>query len=304
VSGPGGDHVGVVRAAGGVVWRDAGRGAVEVVVVNRPRYDDWTLPKGKLEPGEHPVLAAVREVHEETGVEGVPQVRLPSIGYLTGDPGVEKSVEFWSMRARTVHDRAPDHEVAQVRWVPLAQATSLLTYAHDRGVVAAFAALPRITAEVLVVRHAHAGSRHAWHGTDVLRPLDAVGARQIDRLTPLLAVFAPTRVVSATPQRCRETVERLGLPVGVCPAFDETSPEGVGGAVAALRALASPAPQTEPQPVGSTVVCSQGKVIPPMLSALRPANSTAIEAYDTPKGTGWLLAFAGTDAIAADPLIP
>jgi 8-oxo-dGTP diphosphatase len=293
----GGEHAGsVVRAAGGVVWRGTGAGNIEIVLVNRPRYDDWTLPKGKLEPGEHPILAAVREVQEETGIEGIPQVRLPTIGYLTGEPGVEKSVDFWSMRVRAEQDRAPDHEVAEVRWVPLARAQPLLTYAHDRGVVAAFAALPRVTGEVLVVRHAHAGSRRAWHGADELRPLDPVGMRQVARLTGLLAVFGPARVVSATPRRCRDTVERLGPPVRTCPAFDEEAPEGVTGALAALRSLASgPAP---------TVVCSQGRLIPPLLSALRPANSTAIEAYDTPKGTGWLLAFAGTDAVAADPLIP
>jgi len=62
------------------------------------RYNDWTLPKGKLEPGEPSLAAAVREVREETGIDGVPQVRLPSIQYLTGEPGVEKVVDFWSMR--------------------------------------------------------------------------------------------------------------------------------------------------------------------------------------------------------------
>jgi 8-oxo-dGTP diphosphatase len=288
---------GTVRAAGGVVWRSTGRDEVEIVLVHRPRYDDWTLPKGKLEPDEHPLLAAVREVQEETGIEAVPQVRLPTIGYLTAEPGVDKSVDFWAMRVRADHGRAPDHEVAEARWVPVTRAQALLTYAHDRGVVAAFAALPRITAEVVLVRHAHAGSRHAWHGTDDLRPLDSVGVQQAAALTGLLTAFGAARVVSATPRRCRDTVDGLGLPVAVYPAFDETSPDGVPGAVAALRALA-----LEATPV---VVCGQGKVIPPMLSALRPANTTAIEVYDTPKGTGWLLAFAaGTDTVAADPLVP
>src|SRR5690242_21339296 len=91
-----------VRAAGGVLWRGNGAGAVEVAVVHRPRYDDWTLPKGKFKVGEFPVQAAIREVLEETGVAGVPQVRLPSIGYLTGVPGQHKTVDFWSMRA--THD--------------------------------------------------------------------------------------------------------------------------------------------------------------------------------------------------------
>jgi 8-oxo-dGTP diphosphatase len=283
-----------VRAAGGVVWREATPGALEVAVVHRPRYDDWTLPKGKLDAGEHPVQAAIREVFEETGVAAVPQVRLPGVEYLTGEPGQYKTVDFWSMRVRRDFGRGADDEVSQVRWVAPRAATGLLTYAHDRGVLAAFVALPRITAEVLLVRHAHAGSRQAWHGPDELRPLDSVGLRQAAELCVVLELFAPAAVVSASARRCRDTVAPLGLPVKVDPALDEGSPEGVPGAHKALLTLA-----TNETPV---VVCSQGKVIPPLLTALHPGNSTATEGYRTPKGTGWLLALSGTDVVAADPL--
>jgi 8-oxo-dGTP diphosphatase len=288
----------VVRAAGGVPWRD-GDGGVEVVVVHRPRYGDWTLPKGKLDRGEHELVAAVREVREETGLTCAPQVRLPTIRYLTGDPGVEKLVDFWSMRVLADAGREPDHEIAEVRWVPLAEAAALLSYKHDRGVLAAFARLPRITAEVALVRHATAGSRAAWHGPDRLRPLDSVGHGQAAALVPLLLLTAPERVVSAAPVRCRETVlplaGALGLPVKVDPAFDEESPDGVPGAAAALRACAAASP--------ATVICSQGKVIAPLLRALQPGNAT-IEEYRTPKGTGWLLTLAGTAVVSADRLVP
>ena len=81
-----------------------------------------------------------------------------------------------------------------------------MSYKHDRGVLAAFAKLHRVTAEISLVRHAYAGSRHAWHGNDRLRPVDSVGHGQAERLSPLLEVTAPDRIVSATPQRCRETV--------------------------------------------------------------------------------------------------
>ena len=123
-----------IRAAGGVCWRPSADG-VHVCVVHRPRHGDWTLPKGKLEPGEHPMVAAVREVAEETSVHGVPMTRLPTIRYLTGEPGVEKVVHFWSMRADTWSDRAPDDEIEEVRWAPANGAHHLLSYAHDRGVV-------------------------------------------------------------------------------------------------------------------------------------------------------------------------
>ncbi len=285
----------VVRSAGGVVWREAPSGTVEVVLVYRSRYGDWTLPKGKLDPGEYPVQAAVREVFEETGVHAVPQVRLPTVGYLTGEPGQYKTVDFWSMRVREDRGREPDDEVSEVRWVAPRQATGMLTYAHDRGLLNAFLALPRIDAEVLLVRHAHAGSRQSWHGRpDELRPLDSVGIRQAVALCAVLESFAPAAVVSAAPRRCRDTVAPLGLPVTVEPAFDETSPEGVPGAVKALLALANSGTPT--------VVCSQGKVIPPLLATLHPGNVPAAEGYRTPKGAGWLLALSGTEVVSADPL--
>jgi 8-oxo-dGTP diphosphatase len=289
----------VVRAAGGIPWRVGGSG-LEVALVYRPRYGDWTLPKGKLERGEHPLVAAVREVHEETGLTCTPQVRLPTIQYLTGEPGVEKQVDFWSMAVRADAGREPDHEIAEVRWVPAAEAAGLLTYKYDRGVLAAFAALPRITALVVLVRHANAGARSAWHGPDRLRPLDSVGRRQVEALTPLLALTAPDRILSATPLRCRETVapvaEMLGLAVKVDPAFDEDSPDTVEGMAAAVRALAAER--------GTTLIGSQGKVIPPVLRLLRPASATMVEEFGTRKGTGWLVAFAGTNPVSADHIAP
>lgn len=286
-----------VRAAGGVPWR-SGPSGVEICLVYRPRYGDWTLPKGKLERHEPPIAAAAREVREETGLTCVPQVRLPTIRYLTGEPDVEKVVDFWSMRVRFDAGREPDDEIAEVRWVPLSDAPGALSYKHDRGVVAAFAKLPRITAEVWLIRHARAGTQHAWHGPDRLRPLDAVGHEQVARLTGALSAVPPDRLVSATPLRCRETLaslaELLGLPVKVDGAFDEDAPDGLAGAEAALRTLAAEG--------GSTAVCSQGKVIPPLLRRLRPAQAGSAEEFQTPKGTGWLLAWAGDSVLGADRL--
>src|SRR5947208_1719608 len=137
------------------------------------------------------------------------------------------------MRVRFDAGREPDDEIAEVRWVPLSDAPGALSYKHDRGVVAAFAKLPRITAEVWLIRHARAGTQHAWHGPDRLRPLDAVGHEQVARLTGALSAVPPDRLVSATPLRCRETLaslaELLGLPVKVDGAFDEDAPDGLGG---------------------------------------------------------------------------
>jgi 8-oxo-dGTP pyrophosphatase MutT (NUDIX family)/phosphohistidine phosphatase SixA len=281
----------VVRAAGGVVWRRVEGRVPEIVLVHRPRYDDWSLPKGKLDPGEHELTAAVREVFEETSVEAVPQVRLPSIRYLTGEPGVEKTVDFWSMRAVAWTPRPPDDEIEEARWVPAPDAQSALSYAHDRGVVRAFLALPPVTAVVALVRHAKAGRRREWSGPDGERPLEPAGERDAQALSGLLTLLRPDRVVSATPRRCLQTVEPLGLPIEIDGTFDE-----LHEAEPAATALAGLARRG-----GTTVVCSQGKLMPPLLAALTKRPDVN---FHTRKGAGWVLSFAGGRLVGWDRLAP
>jgi 8-oxo-dGTP diphosphatase len=278
----------LVLAAGGVVYRRRPEGDIEILVVHRPRYDDWSLPKGKLDPGEHRLAAAVREVREESGARGVPQVRLRTVTYLTGEPGVEKLVEYWSMRCLSDDGHEPDDEVDVRQWVPLATARDLLTYAHDRGVVATFSALPPVRGVVVLIRHAHAGRRAAWEGPDDERPLDTNGGRDAQNAAPLLALFAPERVISAPAVRCRDTVAPtaglLGLRLEIDGRFAEAGdPEE---ALHALRELAHATP--------TAVVCSQGGLIRPLLARIRPGGE-----QQTPKGTAWVLSFTESGEVVS-----
>jgi len=133
-----------VRAAGGLVWRatfvaddDGGeaQAGVEIVVVHRPRYDDWSFPKGKLDKGETYEDAAVREVAEETGLHCEPDQELPSTWYLDGK-GRLKLVRYWAMRVVGLEPWAPNDEIDQRRWVTLDDAARMLTYEHDRELLA------------------------------------------------------------------------------------------------------------------------------------------------------------------------
>lgn len=120
-----------VEAAGGVVLRDGPQGP-EVLVVHRVRYDDWSLPKGKLDPGEDHAAAAVREVEEETGVRAeVAGAELSQLVYPV--PEGTKRVRWYPMRSQAgdPEERAPDREVDQSRWIPASRARQLLTYAAD-----------------------------------------------------------------------------------------------------------------------------------------------------------------------------
>jgi 8-oxo-dGTP pyrophosphatase MutT (NUDIX family) len=123
-----------IEAAGGVVMRDDG----QMLVVHRPRYDDWSLPKGKLDPGETFEEAALREVWEETGVRARLVRELPSVEYSVRDR--RKLVRYWLMSVDSDPGFAPNEEVDSVRWLSPAEAVELLTYDRDKGVVAAAAA--------------------------------------------------------------------------------------------------------------------------------------------------------------------
>ncbi|HWG13644.1 MAG TPA: NUDIX hydrolase, partial [Streptosporangiaceae bacterium] len=213
-----------IEAAGAVVWR-RGRDGPEVLLIHRPRRDDWSLAKGKREPGEQLPETAVREVVEETGVRPVLGRRLKTVHYLAS--GRAKRVEWWAAAEPAAPGAlagfVPNHEVDQVGWYPLPQAYERLSYADDGSVLDDFARWPRRTIPLVVLRHASAGFKRDWGADDLLRPLDFKGQEQARALVSLLSCFGPVRVVSSPAARCLATVEpyaaHVGAPVLAEPAF-------------------------------------------------------------------------------------
>jgi 8-oxo-dGTP diphosphatase len=124
-----------VKASGGVVWRRAGDGPLELVVVHRPRYDDWSLPKGKLDPGETWEEAALREVEEEVGLRCRLGDELPPVSYRD-NKGRAKVVRYWLMEPQGGDAPfTPNDEVDDMRWVDADEAAVLLSYPHDAELV-------------------------------------------------------------------------------------------------------------------------------------------------------------------------
>lgn len=126
----------MILAAGGAVWRRAAHGeGIEVLLIHRARYDDWSLPKGKAQPGEEPVDTARREVEEETGLRPEVGAELSPVTY-TDQRGRDKTVRYWVMRDHGGDAGfTPNEEVDEVRWCPPATARDLLSYLHDTVVI-------------------------------------------------------------------------------------------------------------------------------------------------------------------------
>jgi 8-oxo-dGTP diphosphatase len=279
-----------VRAAGGAVWRQQPGGKVEVAIIHRPRYDDWSLPKGKLEDGETELTCAVREVGEELGARVAVSRRIGEVTYEV--PLGSKKVTYWVMRHLS-GTFVPTAEVDAAEWLRPRAARERLSYAFDRRIIADFSAVPLPDSVILLVRHAKAGKRSEWRGRDKQRPLEPAGEAQAARLATLLALFHPDRIVSADPVRCIETMQpladNLGITTLVDPVFgDEAFASAPQASEDAVMALAKPG--------RVSVVCSQGVTIPSLIDRL----GRGVLDSDTKKGAFWALSVVDGTVVSMD----
>jgi 8-oxo-dGTP pyrophosphatase MutT (NUDIX family)/phosphohistidine phosphatase SixA len=284
-----------IRAAGAVLWRGTGE-ALRIALVHRPRYDDWSLPKGKVDPGETIVATAVREVLEETGFHAILGRHLAKVRYQVpnrnGEGTSDKTVDYFSAEA-VDGEFVTNDEVDELRWTDAVGAEALLSRNSDVEVVRTFYALPAELTKVLLVRHAKAGKRDEWNGADDLRPLAATGLRQAEALRAMLPMFGVDRVLSAPLVRCEQTVQGvaddLGVEIRPEPLLSEEGywPDPVLG-IARLLAIAGDG--------GTPLISSQGGVIPDIVSALADSGGVSISAsrhgvLPSKKGSLWVLSF-------------
>jgi 8-oxo-dGTP diphosphatase len=278
-----------ILAGGAVVTREHSLRGTEVVIVHRKRYDDWTLPKGKVEAGESLPVCAVREVHEETGVTIRLGVPLDSISYEAGNAGLKK-VDYWGGVVLDSVRRAPDAEVDVVSWLPVRAALSRLTYSHDHFLLQQHLEQPPTT-PLIILRHAKAMDRKDWSRKDSARPINARGRRQARLLVPILNAYGVTSLVSSTSTRCVATVlpyaQQEELPIDTHRLLSEEEGEnnakGVGSLMRKIRAATLKTGE-------STAICVHRPVLPHILDALDIAPATLVTgellvAHLTSKGT-------------------
>ncbi|PWJ26615.1 8-oxo-dGTP diphosphatase [Branchiibius hedensis] len=203
------DRPRIVAAAGTLLWRRSDHAAgIEVALVHRERYDDWSWPKGKLDPGEGWVEAAARETFEETGLRPRLGVPLPKSVYSMPRGGV-KEVRYWAAQSVAGKGRLT-HEVDEVAWLSPRAARERLSYERDaRQLQALLEADGRGELETwpfVVVRHGESVGRKHWDGRDLDRPLDSEGRDQAKRLVGVLSAYAVPRVISSPAKRCMSTI--------------------------------------------------------------------------------------------------
>jgi 8-oxo-(d)GTP phosphatase len=272
-----------------VLWRVTPSAGLEIALIHRPKYDDWSLPKGKLTNGEHVLTAAVREVEEETGVAVRLGRPLPQQHYLVD--GRPKEVEYWAASARSSPvdgdlPFTPTDEVDGMAWLPLGDAHRQLTHARDSGILTAFAAAPIATTPLLLLRHATAIKRSEWTDADPIRPLSEDGFAHAAQLAPLLAAYGCERLISSDTVRCTQTLrpyaEQEGLPIeeealfseaGFHHARDETL-------ACAVRFLTIDRP---------TVVCSHRPVLPDLVVQLCRRSGVEPPTHGLHAGAFWVL---------------
>jgi 8-oxo-dGTP diphosphatase len=268
------------------------------VLVHRPRYDDWSFPKGKREPGEHVLSTAVREVAEETGL----RIRLgrplrPSV-YHTG--GALKQVSYWVARCVGSTGFVPGAEIDRLAWLPAGELGGRLSYQRDLALADEFRSGPVSTAPLILLRHASAGERLTTSQADLVRPLDAAGAADAGLLAGLLACYGTCRVVSSAAERCLATVRpyaaAVGVPVEVEPAFTVPAPRRMPAPGAAAKAVADLAAAAVP-----TLVCAHRENLPPMLAAAcRVLRALPPSGPPLSKGGFWVLQSADGVLVSAE----
>jgi 8-oxo-dGTP diphosphatase len=277
----------MVRAAGAVLWRrpdldggadlDFGSGpdgaartgphnyaGVEVALVHRPKYDDWTFPKGKLNHGEHVLQAVVREVEEETGFTPRIGRRLRPALYLKD--GRPKRVDYWvaTVLENGAGDRfVPNEEVDRLEWLTVPAAESRLSYPRDVELLHEAVAGPLRTTPHILMRHGSAGEKRDWLGDDVLRPLDPRGRAEAGRLPGLLSGLGQLRVVSSCTARCTETVLPYALRARVSVVTDLAFTVGMATPDEAANRMANLIADDVP-----TLVCTHGELLTTLIVEL------------------------------------
>jgi len=275
----------MIRAAGALLWRETGDLTVEIALIHRPRYDDWSLPKGKIELGETALQCAYRELLEETGIRATFTRQLGSVEYE--ESGQQKRVKYWAAHCALNQSKfIANEEVDQLKWLPVSEALAAVTHESDKSIIQKFSDEEKHTDTLIILRHTKALERGDWDEEDSLRTLDETGFDQAQLLIKHLQPFAIDELYTSDYTRCVQTVTPIahsrGLSITTVSSLNEESFElDPERAITFANALK--------QDQKNILICSHNPVIPTMLRGILNTRLKNKDLIKLEPGDAWIV---------------
>ena len=288
-------EVSEIQAAGAIVWRRNESDAIEIALVHRPKYDDWSMPKGKVEGEESLIACAYREVVEETGFAVRFGQSLGSAHYEVN--GLRKTVTYWSARLLGEQGKPNPEEVDAVRWMSCEEAKEQLGRDSDRQIVETFQSIEPDTKPLILLRHAKAIERQEWAGEDTDRPLSSLGERQAKRMLTNFLPFAVEEIHSSSAVRCYESITPLARGLNVDFFFTDSLTEEVFH-----KNNERPFKYVQRLLVNdfTTLVCSHNPILPSIVSAFVDKFGVEVPSTKLEPGDAWVAHHVEREVVAID----
>jgi 8-oxo-dGTP diphosphatase len=279
----------MILAAGGVVWRETKDSKIELALIHRPRYDDWSFPKGKVDNGEELISCAYREIMEETGLEIELGPYLGRVEYEAIDG--PKSASYWAAKSLTSEDTfSPNSEVDLLEWHDIDSARSKLTRDSDREILEKFIDSPFQANKLVMLRHAKALARSEWQGGDEDRPLDNLGQLQAKRMHAIYQVFKISAIHTSDAVRCYDTVIGMTKVLNIEPVItsklsEYTFEKNKDKALDYAKELADQARSSD----GAILLCSHNPILPRMLEKICKKSDVDFPEDKLKPGDAWVI---------------